>query len=369
MASSAPSAFTSAKASLCFKTQGEYRLKWKSADLGGGAMRIMLDTNLWSYLGDEISSRDFNREIIDRGLKVVVPPSTLVEVARLPKSDVRQRIFDAVGRGPWTRLRTEADYESMELVDEIRRLRPDWLRQSPDASKVASLRSWWTNKFWREALQDSMRMYNYETSRWSTSQRDYLVSHQREARRGLQESGLVTRPLTAITAVPALTGGQSVYEDAGLTWPFGAVEAWRLTGLTAYWYALTVVAGRALITNEDATLADWVGAYVHLDKLRNDLEGFVRLWAHDADLQRMRRNWLRWAVNFCQTGFKVTAGNPVDEQHATYLVDADIYLSADANFIKVLRIVHDDAPFIIAEPRVVSGDRSVPAIERILSAL
>jgi hypothetical protein len=83
----------------------------------------------------------------------------------------------------------------------------------------------------------------------------------------------------------------------------------------------------------------------------------------------MRRNWLRWAVNFVQTGFKVTPGNPADEQHGTYLLDADVYLSADATYIKVLQTVYEDAPFPMAEPRRVSGDQTIPVLDRILAAL
>ena len=179
-------------------------------------MRIMLDTNLWSYLGDEGTARDFDREMAARRITVVVPPSTLVEIMRLPRSDVRQRIIDAVGKGPRTRLRTEADCESMELVEEIRRTRPDWLRQIPDAAKVASLRSWWTNRFWREALDDSQRMHEYETSGWLKAQRDYLIRHQRAARRDLLRSDLTMRPLSAITGVPVFSDGESVFEDAAI---------------------------------------------------------------------------------------------------------------------------------------------------------
>jgi hypothetical protein len=70
-----------------------------------------------------------------------------------------------------------------------------------------------------------------------------------------------------------------------------------------------------------------------------------------------------------QAEFKVTGGNPADEQHSADLLDCDFFLTADSNFVKVLTAVREDAPFPLAEPRLVSGDRSVPVLERLTSAL
>lgn len=82
----------------------------------------------------------------------------------------------------------------------------------------------------------------------------------------------------------------------------------------------------------------------------------------------MPRHWLRWAVNLIQSNAKVTPGNPADEQHSTHLLDCDMFLTADARYVKVLQQVREDAPFPFAEPRLVSGDRSAPIIDRIAAA-
>ena len=130
-----------------------------------------------------------------------------------------------------------------------------------------------------------------------------------------------------------------------------------------------MIGGRAVLTKEDTTFADWVGAYVDLVRLRSNPEDFTQFWLHDVDRDAVPRNWLRWAVNLVQSGFKITRGNPADEQHSSYLLDCDLFLSADAKYISVLEIVREDSPFRIAEPRLVSGDHSLPILDRIEAAL
>lgn len=152
-------------------------------------------------------------------------------------------------------------------------------------------------------------------------------------------------------------------------WSGEPVQAWRVITRFYYWYQLVTVAGRAIVTREDTTAADWVGAYLDLRRLAADAEDFTKFWLDEVELERMPRNWLRWAVDLMQNDTKITAGNPVDTQHATYLLDCDLFLSADARYIRTLQQVGEDAPFSFAEPRLVNGDSAVPILERILAAL
>ena len=78
-------------------------------------MRIMLDTNLWSSIGDEMATGSFDTLMKSRSLQVVVPPSTLTEVTRLPVPEARDRIIHALATGPRHRLPTEAQSESAEV--------------------------------------------------------------------------------------------------------------------------------------------------------------------------------------------------------------------------------------------------------------
>jgi hypothetical protein len=326
-------------------------------------VRVILDTNLWSSIGDEGVVRQFDALMTVRGLDVFVPPSTLLEVVRLPAVGPRQRIITALGTGVRRRLPSEAQSESAEVVAEVRRSRPEWIRRMPDTARVASLNGFWTKRVWRQALLDSQPMHDYEMRQRAES--EYMVRRQREQRTQMLQANFGVRPLTAILATPSPDAPD--WYLAG--WSGDPVEMWRIECRDIYWHYLAVVGGRSFWTHEDTTFPDWIGAYVDLTKLRASRADFTRFWLHDVALQAVPRNWVRWAARLAQTTVKVTGGNPADEQHSSYLVDCDVFLSADARYVSVLELVRSDAPFPIAEPRLVSGDRAVPVLDRIAAAI
>ncbi len=323
------------------------------------ACRVVLDTNLWSYVADASASPDLERMIKARQITVVMPPSTLVEVVQTPPAEPRRRIIAALTAGQRQRLPSEAQSECSELVTEIRRCRPQWIRRFPDTARVASLQGFWTKRIWREAAVDSQRLHDYQ--RGQRPVRDHLLAVQRGHRAEVTRTSANVRPLTALQLAAPPGTPDSVLRG----WDGQPVEAWRVASRDVYWHQLAVVGGRAAVTAEDTTFADWVGAYVDLRALRADPTEFTRFWLSDVSLQAMPRNWLRWAVSIAQTQYKVTGGNAADEQHSSYLLDCDLFLSADASFIQVLQDVREDAPFTFARPMLVSGDDSSPVVERI----
>ncbi|MFI5840861.1 hypothetical protein ACIA8K_14255 [Catenuloplanes sp. NPDC051500] len=318
----------------------------------------------WSYLGDEGTAKDFDAEVKRRKSKIVMAPSTLIEVVRLSNPEVRQKIIQTLTSGPRHRLTTEVHLECLEVVSEAKRVRPKWLHQVYNAGRISSLNTYWTKTIWSEAVNDSQRLYTYETSR--LPERDLLTSRQRETRKQILQDKFDIRPLTALTADLSADTIPAEFMEG---WPGHPVEAWRVMSWTLYWNQLVRVPVRAIITKEDRTVADWAGAYLKLESIRSEKADFLRFWATDVELSNMPRNWLRWAVNVMQMNSKVTPGNPADEQHSAYLVDCDVYLSADANYVKILNEVRTDAPFSFAEPCLVSGDKDTPVVDRIIAAL
>lgn len=326
-------------------------------------MRVILDTNLWSSIRDERTERAFDALINSRDLRVVVPPSILVEVLRIPVAEARQQVIHALATGKRDRLPTEAESECMEVVSEVRRVRPQWIGTIPNTGRRWSLNNFWTKKIWREALQDSQRLHDYEMRQ--TSEREYLIGLQKMDRDNLLQSDFKMGPLTGL-----MISASADTPDVHLAgWSGQPVDFWRIQLRDLYWHQLSVVAGRAGITREDTTTADWVGAYVDLPKLRSDREDFTQFWLEGVDISNIPRNWLRCAVRVAQTHYKVTPGNAADEQHSSYLFDCDVFLSADSRYISTLRFVQESAPFVFAELRLVSGDRSISIIDRLEAVL
>jgi hypothetical protein len=229
----------------------------------------------------------------------------------------------------------------------------------PDTGRVWSLNNFWTKKIWREALLDSQRLHDYEMRQGPI--RKYLIDSQERDRNSFLQSDVKVGPITGLMlASDAKAPGGYL---AG--WSGEPVEFWRLLLRDLYWHQLSVIVGRAALSGEDTTTADWVGAYVNLSKLRAEREDFTRFWIEDVDRANVPRNWLRCAVRVAQAYRKITPGNPADEQHSAYLFACDLFLSADRRYIETLKFVRESAPFGFAEPRLVSGDRDIPITDRL----
>jgi hypothetical protein len=325
-------------------------------------MSVILDTNLWSSIRDKETEVSFNALMNSRKLRVVVAPSTLLAVVRIPVAEARQSVIHALGTGLRERLPSEAESECMEVVSEVKRVRQHWMRRMPDTARASHLNGFWTKRIWREALEDSQRLHDYELRQ--TPVRDYLIEHQREERDKFLRTQFQTRPLTHLMVTPSADPASYL---AG--WSGEPVEAWRLLLRDLYWYQLSVIGGRAVITKEDTTISDWIGVYVDLSKLRHSREDFTRFWLEDVNIDAVPRNWLRWAVRITQSNYKITSGNPADEQHSSYLFDCDLFLSADTRYISVLEMVRNDAPFTFAQVRRVSGDRDVSIVDRLAAVI
>lgn len=326
-------------------------------------IRISLDTNLWSYIGDEAQSSAFEALVADRNLQVVVPPSTLLEVLRIPVADPRRRIIAALSGRDHHRLASEAQLESQEVVAEARRLRPAWCRSMPDTAKLASLTAAWTKRIWRIARSQPEVLHEYLTR--DLRIHDYVTQKQREQRLEVIRTGFDVTSVSTLKA--SATSDASPEYLAG--WDGAPVDVWRLHTRDLFWHQLATVPARAWLTGDDTTYADWTGAWLDLGCLTSDRSDFTRFWLQEVEVTAIPRNWLRWAVPTVQIARKVTGGNPADAQHSAYLLDCDTYLTADVGYAATLAMVREQAPFTMAEPRLVRYDPKMSIVDAIASAL
>jgi hypothetical protein len=323
-------------------------------------IRLALDTNIWSYLGDVGAAAEFQRLVERRNVVVVIPPSTLLEVMRLPLAGPRARIVGVMSHVRRVRLPSEAELESSEVVNEVQRCRPQWLRQILNTGRVSKFHTYWTKKVWRDAQEKPELMHAYlmkENSKWNA-----LVDIQRDNRVSFPRDKFDATDLSRIE-ISAPDANDATRVAPG--WDGKPVAGWRFENHNIYWHALNSIYRRSIYTGEDTTCADWLSAYIDLKRTTHNPEDFTKFWFEDVDRFSVWRNWLRWAVRQSQTSMKVTAGNPYDDQHSAYHLDYDLYLSADKRYIDVLNIVRRHAGFAMAEPRRVSGDGDLSIVERI----
>lgn len=323
-------------------------------------MRIMLDTMVWSYVGDQKARRQLDACARSAGLTLVIPPSILLEVLRHPLPEKREPILDALLHGPHRRrLSSEADLESAEFIKEVERLRPGWIRPLPNTGDEATLRTYWTKRVWRSAEERPDLFSQAEPAQAVQRRAEWLVERQREQRQEVDKGRVNLADLSSlrVTQLPDLPADYTAGWD-----PTDAVEPWRVHNRDVYWQALAVSAPRSAITHEDTTYADWVGARVDLRGACADRADFTRLWLYEIDAVNVPRNWLRWAADMAQADMKIIKSNPYDAQHAAYLLDCDVFLTADTKFVRVLNRLRDNAPVPIAEARCVAPANIVEEI-------
>ena len=331
-------------------------------------VRVLLDTNLWSSLDDGSLPR-LETLLVELDLQVQVLPSTLLEIVEIPYEDVRKKLVVGLAKGSRrTRIRTEADLFAAEVVALISRTRPEWLLQIPNHAAVATLRTFWLKKLWRQALEDSTGMHEFQRRRLPI--KEHVVQRQKHNRSELLRTKFDLGDLTQLSGQHEDFGpGKSSLSGDLPGWDGSRRDMWRLNLAQLAWHELGVIGPRAGITGEDRTMTDWIEPWVDLGKLRSNPESFVNMWLEDARIADVPRNWLNWAVDVVQWTNKIGSGNPADAQHSSYLIDCDLFLTADSRFVDILERVRVDAPFPFATTVLVEGDRSKSTADRIEQAL
>jgi hypothetical protein len=102
---------------------------------------------------------------------------------------------------------------------------------------------------------------------------------------------------------------------------------------------------------------EWLSADLNLEVLTLDKASWLKFWFYEIERARMPRFWLRWAFEHCQSFYKVSGGTPGDAQLATYLLEADVVVSADKNFVRIADAVRPCAPVRIARAKLVAADK------------
>lgn len=308
-----------------------------------GRVRVLLDTNVWSRLVDGGAEEDFYRYAKKSRLEVLVAPATLMELLASPNPESRRKRVRYVCRSRWTRLPTEAESEASEIVSEISRLRPEWLRSRPDFPRLAHLHEMWRNVKWQEARTGEPYLIKEAVSGMEFVRR-MMIRAQREQKKLREGSGYLQYPedIGRRLSEPVLVAPNSNFEKTMISfgWQRGtSCELWRVQ--------LAVVLEHALFgagAHPGEPLSDWIGAYVDLRQLRTNRPNFGSMFLYEVEAAAMKRNWLRWAVDYTQPAMRIESGNPGDNQLSTHLFDADVFITADKRFSRILRELRPVSP-------------------------
>ncbi len=249
------------------------------------------------------------------------------------------------------RLLAEAFTMGVELILEIQRLHPEWLRRPPDHRQFKKWSVFWKENWWRRVRSSP----DNEAKHLRLVEGDLLdivrenVKQQRDAMRrtGPSHNSL---PLDAWhVEVPRPFAGWR-----GLN----RVDAWRLATLIS----LT----NGLIVHENG-MRSILETYVDLSNGLLSSEAWQVFWLYEAERGNLVRFWLEWLHEFSAQFRKTTAGTPGDTQLFTYLPDADVFVSADKGIVQIIEEVRPYSPVELAGGLLIKGGRE--GVAELLSEL
>ena len=308
--------------------------------------RILLDSNVWRYFIDANELPSLLTATRRSRHVVVMSPAVLYEAAKTGNVAVRDKLLSAMTLPAWKRMMPEAYCEAEEIRAEVRRIRPEWLKPKPDLAWFNHVRYDWTRA--KGGNWDRVKNHPELLERVE----DGVTARSREQAYLHREDSADWSPKWR-TASLMKTVGEPATPIRG--WNGTPVELWRLAALTVFSHSLQF--------QEHHPYLDWLGGDIELNMMLFQSESLAKFWLHEVETVRMPRHWLRWAFEFLQRQYAVSDGTPVDAQLGTYLVEVDLFLSADKTMVRIAEKCRADAPFRLAESlRVPGGDACVDAV-------
>lgn len=306
--------------------------------------RVLLDTNIWSYLADANEGDALLTTARRSSLEIVIAPAIADEARAISDDKARKRVLKLIGRPEWQRLMPEAYLECLELVDVIHQLRPHWIINEPNLKEYNHLRYGWIRKkggFWDNVSKD---LSPQETSETLRSDREHELARE-ESRQVRQRTFARKSPQVEHTPLQAV---HFLPESPIRGWDGDSIEYWRYPSLQFFTKELAIY---------ESPYSEWIDCKVNVPLLRAELTSWNRLWLYEAPAVVLKRQWMRTAFEFLQAWRKATDGNPNDSLLAGHLVDVTHVVSADKNFINFAQRCYKEAPFQIAKPILAAGSR------------
>lgn len=305
--------------------------------------RVLLDRNAWSYVADSGAGPDLLRAALRSHAEILVAPTVVFETLAIGDEQMRKRHMLLLTLPHWHRLMPDAYSKCMELLGEIKRLHPEWLRPQPDRERFRFQRHDWTRKkggFWQIARENPAQLAEQLGIKegWQKNLTDLARLEAQQWRDQFRED-----PSAENWRLHAVTGAPN-FSVPG--WNGDPVHLWRLAGWSTMMVALNI---------PGHPYSDWLLPEIDPQRLDPHAPSWGRFWFHEVDPHAMPRFWLQWAFRWLQGFQKYTPGTPADASLATYLPECDLFISADRNIIRNVIACKLDAPCPITDAQKIPG--------------
>ena len=320
-------------------------------------LNFLIDTNIWRYIVDNKSQRKFITLAKDPAINIQVAPSCLYEVMRMQKGNLRSDQITLMTNPNLSRLMPEAYSECVELLMEIKRCRPHWLKKQPDLTKFNRLYKFWSRKSggrWSKITKnldlEAQSLQSLEGNSLNELRKNYKDLRKVARKKGPSHNII---PLDCyVSKVPKRIAKKSQYTHTG---------AWREESFKHF--------TTSLLLNQ-TTYSEWLEPLVDLNKVISQFDEWEEFWAIEVSTENLPREWLRWAHLKAQSFRKPTGGSPGDNQLFSYILETDFVISSDKVFIDLIDEIKPHAPFSYTFPQtwvLPAGDQGVEKLFQYLA--
>jgi hypothetical protein len=287
-------------------------------------VRLYLDTNVLAGVEERAEEPALAAWLHDRGHGAVVTDVHLAEALAIRDEATRNVRLDHLvalrSKGPYPK--PVGFLKAEEYVAEVRRRRAGWIEPFP-------------------RTDEAQRFLRAARGRWTEARRDRAALIQRQER-----YSAVIEPAIRVTRDVQKEG--RALQREGHDAINGLVLGNRLVALSG-----PVPTADRVATFPLVAIATWYGAlYEHQESVRDladyaqpylrrgiPLSAFITLWLSDLQARELPRALSGHVVAEEQLNSKIAHGNTQDVNHATYAIDADLFVTADLAFFDALRAV------------------------------
>ena len=300
-------------------------------------MKLLLDTNIWSYVADANAVPDLLKA--SKNVEFLVAPAMVSEARAFPDPGLRKRLLEVMTHSRWKRLMPETYLEAEEIKSALLSVRPRW------AAIGASDRDFKRGRY--EFLRRSGGF-------WDKARDDAPLPVTNESLREASENALARQEVRDIR--DKFKNG--VHQDRTKHLQHVTIDAGRFilgTQTVDYWRLATAFHLKSELRIYAAPYREWLDYAVDVNAMLADEEQFDAVWFCELQPQQLKRQWLRASMEYLQRWHKPSDGSPADSQLASHLLDADYFVTADKNFAKCIEKIHLEAPFATAKAFKVSA--------------
>jgi hypothetical protein len=319
--------------------------------------KILLDTNVWRYIHDANIAADIFSAIRNSRKEILVAPSVLFETARMKDIAVRNGILRLMTDARLKRLMPEAFSVCNELHKEMNRLHPEWTLAKCDMPIYMRNRHDWKRK--KGGVWDRFRLTTNAAvdnlMQMEGSSHHEVINEIESVRNQLKGQAVSINSLDIEKFTTRIISDDIHPDYFNKDYPDWRIKAFSHTTLS-------------LLRNGRHPYKDWLKERLSPQVVSFQCAPWIAFFLEEMKLENVPRLWVAGAYEVLQPYQKITSGTACDTQLSHYLIDADIFITADKRLFELSMKIKASSKIQLPIPILIhAGGKGMDALLQLLT--